>query len=85
VTAAEDGASSSSQKLASKATTTASQMRIPKAQAPMGTPAMLNGRPNVAVVIRCYPLPAGDFRRGYVVLFAARGWWPSRARWPPLS
>ena len=34
VTAAEAGASSSSQKLAAKATTTATQMRIPKAQEP---------------------------------------------------
>src|ERR1700761_5936341 len=45
VTAAVDGTSSSSQKLAAKATTTASQMRIPKA-----TPASRNGR-SIAVVV----------------------------------
>jgi len=50
VTAAADGTSSSSQKLAAKATTTANQMRIPKAQEPAGTPAKRNGR-SIAVVV----------------------------------
>src|SRR5258706_255565 len=51
VSAAEEGASSSSQKLAAKATTTATQMRIPKAQALTGAPAKLNARTIVAVVM----------------------------------
>src|SRR5262249_11532683 len=50
VTAAVDGSSSSSQKLAAKATTTANQIRIPKAQEPAGTPASRNGR-SIAVVV----------------------------------
>src|SRR6516165_12527955 len=51
VTAAADGTSSSSQKLAAKATTTANQIRIPKAQEPAGTPASRNGRSIAMVVI----------------------------------
>src|SRR5262249_42576944 len=51
VTAAVDGTSSSSQKLAAKARTTASQMRIPNAQAPTETPAGRNGRSIVVVVM----------------------------------
>jgi hypothetical protein len=51
VIAAVDGASSSSQKLAARATTTAIQMRIPKAQALTETPAKRKGRRVVAVVI----------------------------------
>src|SRR5262250_1992474 len=50
VTAAADGTSSSSQKLAAKATTTANQIRIPKAQEPAGTPAKRNGG-SIAVVV----------------------------------
>jgi len=50
VIAAEAGASSSSQKLTAKATTMASQMRIPKAQEPAGTPAKRNGG-SIAVVV----------------------------------
>jgi len=38
------------QKLAAKATTTASQIRIPKAQESAGTPASCNGR-SIAVVV----------------------------------
>src|SRR5262249_53703943 len=52
VTAAVDGTSSSSQKLAANATTTASQMRIPKAQEPAGTPAKRNGGSIAVVVMR---------------------------------
>jgi hypothetical protein len=51
VTAAEAGASSSSQKLAANAATTATQMRTPDAQALSGAPAKLNGRVIVAVVM----------------------------------
>ena len=51
VMAAEEGASSSSQKLAARAITTAAQMRIPKAQALNGAPAKFNGRGMVAVVM----------------------------------
>src|SRR6516225_11059746 len=50
VTAAAYGISSSSQKLAAKATTTANQIRIPKAQESAGTPAKRNGR-SIAVVV----------------------------------
>ena len=51
VTAAEAGASSSSQKLAAKATTTANQIRIPKAQESAGTPAKRNGASITVVVM----------------------------------
>ena len=57
MTAAEEGAVSSSQKLAAKATTTATQMRIPKAQALTGAPAKLNGGVIVAVVMELSPAP----------------------------
>ena len=52
VTAAVDGNSSSSQKLAAKATTTANQIRIPKAQELAGTPAKRNGGSIAVVVMR---------------------------------
>jgi hypothetical protein len=51
VTAADAGASSSNQKLAANAATTATQMRTPNAQALSGAPAKLNGRGMVAVVM----------------------------------
>ena len=50
MTAAEAGASSSSQKLAARATTTAPQLRTPNAQALAGTPAKLKGGV-IAVVV----------------------------------
>jgi hypothetical protein len=46
-----DGASSSSQKLAANATTTAIQMRIPKAQEPTVTPAKLSRRGAVVALM----------------------------------
>jgi hypothetical protein len=49
-----EGASSSSQKLAAKATTTAAQMRIPKAQPLAGAPAKLKGRVIVALVMESF-------------------------------
>ena len=54
MTAAEAGASSSNQKLAAKATTTATQIRIPKSQALTGAPAKINGRGTVAVVMEAF-------------------------------
>ena len=57
MTAAEAGASSSSQKLAASAATTATQMRTPNAQALGGAPAKLNGRGMVAVVMGSFLAP----------------------------
>jgi hypothetical protein len=48
---AAEGGSNPSQKLASKATTTASQTRIPRTQPLTGTPAKLNGCVTVTVVM----------------------------------
>jgi hypothetical protein len=57
--AAVEGASSSSQKLAAKVTTTAIQMRIPKAQALAGAPPKLNERV-IAVVMKPLLAQEGD-------------------------